>query len=134
MRTFSAVDWKAAEQAWAEGEFGWQWGTIRRIARESGILYPPSGTRHDDRDAEQPSQRAIVWRALEDNPAELAAIVRRSSSWSGVVDRIIGMEARLRTDADYAERDEAWNRQDDPTHREAVTSLAGILERIEASR
>lgn len=134
MRTFSRDDWHAAEQAWSEGEFGWQWGRISRIAREAGFIYPPTGTRHDDRDAEQPSQRAIVWRALEDNPKELEAIVRRSHSWSGVVDRIIGMESRLRTDADYTERDAAWDKDAEPDHREAVKSLGAILDRIEASR
>lgn len=130
MRTFSRDEWLAAEREWSAGGFGWRWGAIRRIAREQGILYPPSGSAHDDRDAESPSQRAIVWRALEDNPAELAAIVRRSSSWNGVVDRIIGLEQRLRSDADYAERDAAWEQAETPDHREAVTALGAVISRI----
>jgi hypothetical protein len=133
MRTFSRQDWQDAEQAWSDGGFGWRWGKIRRLARESGMLYPPSGTAHDDRDSPEPTQRAIVWRALEDNPAELERIVRTSRSWSGVVDRIIGMDARLRADADYNERDVAFDR-DDPDHREAVMALGDIFSRIEASR
>lgn len=132
--TVSRDVWEAQERAWSEGGFGPAWGPVRRMARARGMWYPPSGSAHDDRDSQEPSQRAIVWRALEDNPAELAAIIGRASSWSGVVDRIIGLEARLRTDADYTERDAEWERRDDPTHPEAVRSIAGILERIEAAR
>lgn len=132
MRTYSRADWTAANEAWSD--FGWQWQAVRRIAAERGFIFPPSGSAHDDRDAEAPSQRAIIWRALVDNPTELAAIVGRASSWSGVIDRIIGLEARLRTDADYADKDAQWSRQDDPTHGEAVMTLADIMSRIEASR
>ena len=131
-RTYSRADWIASAEAWAD--YGSRWDGIRRIAREVGILYPPTGSAHDDRDAESPSQRDIVWRALEDNPTELAAIIRRSRSWSGVVDRIIGMESRLRSDADYAERDARWDRDQAPDHREAVMALGAILDRLDASR
>ena len=130
MRTFSREDWQASEHAWQDGEYGWRWGQLRRIARESGILYPPAGTAHDDRDAESPSQRAIIWRALEDNPTELYAIVRRARSWSGVVDRIIGLESRLRSDADYNQRDIDHEKANDPDHRESASSIASILQRI----
>lgn len=132
-RTFSRDDWLAAREAWQDFD-PLRWDRIRRIAAEAGFIYPPTGSAHDDRDAEQPSQRAIVWRALEDNPTELEAIVRRSKSWSGVVDRIIGMESRLRSDADYAERDAAWDKAAEPTHSESVMALGAVLERIEASR
>lgn len=133
-RTYSRADWEAAERAWADGEYGWQWAHIRRIARAQGMLFPPSGTRHDDRDAESPSQRAIVWRALEDNPAELERIVRRSRTWSQVVDYVMGMDERLRREAGEADQDDAWHRANDPTHGEATTSIGAILARLEASR
>jgi hypothetical protein len=133
MRTFDRATFLAAKAEWESGEFGWQWQRIRRIAAEQGFIYPPTGSRHDDRDSEQPSQRAIIWRALEDNPTELEAIVRRAKSWSGVVDRIIGLESRLRTDADYADRDREFD-DPRPDHKQAVHSLAAILERLEASR
>lgn len=132
MRTYDRATLQAAKEAWESGEYGWQWQRIRRIAAEQGFLYPPTGSRHDDRDSESPSQRAIIWRALEDNPRELEAIVRRASSWSGVVDRIIGLESRLRTDADYADRDREFD-DDRPTHVQAAMSLAAILTRISDS-
>ena len=80
MRTFARSDWLAANAAWDDGDFGYRWQGIRRLAAERGFIYPPSGSVHDDREAQSPSQRAIVWRALEDNPRELGRIVRGSHS------------------------------------------------------
>lgn len=134
MRTFSRSDWLAAQEAWAEGDFGPAWSPLRELARNAGYIYPPAGTKHDDRDAGEPSQRAIVWRALEDNPTEVRRIVASSRSWSQVVDRIIGLEARLREDAGYRDRDAEYDRAERPTYTEAVTSIARILDRIEASQ
>lgn len=134
MRTYNRADWLASQQAWDDGEFGYRWQGIRRIAAERGFIYPPSGTRHDDREVESPSQRAIIWRALEDNPTELERIVRRSRSWSQVVDGIIGLEERLRLDLTEAEQVRSWQQDGEPTHRESVMALGAILDRIEASR
>jgi hypothetical protein len=134
MRTFDRTTFLAARLAWETGEFGWQWQHYRRIAAERGYIFPPTGTRHDDREAASPSQRAIVWAAIEENPTELERIVRRCSSWSQVVDQIIGMEARLAEDAGLTESDARWEREHRPVHREAVTSIAAVLERIAASR
>lgn len=137
MRTFRSTDWRSAQQAWADGEFGYQWQKYRAIAAERGFIFPPAGTRHDDRDVESPSQRAIVWRAIEDNPTELERIVRRSSSWSQVVDGIIGLEARLREDADEADRIAAWERANDDDrvgHEDSVKALGAIMQRIDDSR
>lgn len=134
MRTYDRSTFMAARAAWEQGDYGWQWQAIRRIAAERGFIYPPSGTAHDDREAEKPSQRAVVWRALQDNPGRLEAIVRRARSWNEVVERVIGLEASLRTDADYAERDEQWDRRDNADHRESVRTLGQILQRIEDSR
>lgn len=133
MRTYSRADWLASQQAWDDGEFGYRWQAIRRIAADRGFIYPPSGTVHDDREVESPSQRAIVWRALEDNPTETERIVRRSRSWSEVVDGIIGLEARLRVDADDDGKVDDWEREQLPTHRESVMALSAVIKRIEES-
>jgi hypothetical protein len=134
MKTYDRDTFLRARRLWDEGEFGWQWQAIRRQAAERGFIFPPNGTIHDDREAENPSQRAVVWRALQDNPTRLTTIVSRSRSWNDVVRMVIGMEDTLRVDADELARDEAWSRRDDPDHREAITSLARILERIEEAR
>jgi hypothetical protein len=130
MRTYDRATFLAAREAWDTGDFGWQWQAIRRIAAERGFLYPPSGSVHDDREVESPSQRAIIWRALIDNPTRTEAIVRRSYSWSQVVDGIIGLEDRLRRELVEVERDEAWERKDEPTHKEAAMRLGAIIRRI----
>lgn len=128
MRTFDRSTFLAAQASWAD--YGAEWMPLRRQAAERGMLFAPSGSRHDDREAESPSQRAIIFGALRDNPAELRAIVARSGSWSQVVDRIIGLESRLRQDAGDAERDARWERERVPTYAEAVTSIAAIVQRI----
>ena len=130
MRTYSRADWLGSQQAWDDGDFGYRWKTIRDIAAERGFIYPPSGSKHDDREVESPSQRAIVWRALEDNPRELERIVRRSRSWSQVVDLIIGLEERLRLDLTEREQVREWEESGEPTHRDAVMTLSQILGRI----
>lgn len=134
MRTFSRAEWQAAQQAWDAGGYGWRWQAIRRAAAERGFIYPPCGSAEDDRDAEKPSQRAILWRALEDNPVALVAMVGRSRSWSQVVDAVIGLEDRLRADAREADAIDLYERADDPTHKEATMTLGDILTRIDASR
>ncbi len=130
MKTYDRATFFAAQRAWAEGSFGPAWSRIREIAAQRGYVYPPNGSPHDDRDAESPSQRAIIWRALQDNPAELERIVRRSRSWSQVVDAIIGLEERLREDAGLVERDAEWERDGRPSGREATMALGAILGRI----
>lgn len=132
MRTYSRADFLRSRQEWAD--FGREWEWLRKLAINGGMLFPPSGTKHDDRDVPEPSQRAIVYRALVDNPTELRRIVLRSKSWSQVVDGIFGLETRLRGDADDTQRDADWERERRASHRQSVMSLAAILQRIEDSR
>lgn len=133
MRTYLPETFRAAKAQWDAGHFGSAWNRIRSIAATKGYIYPPTGSEHDDRDAAEPSQRAIVWRALQDNPRELERIVGRSSSWSQVVDGIFGLEARLAAGATERERDDGWNRKDEPNARQAAQSLGGIVERVAES-
>jgi hypothetical protein len=131
MRTYDRDTFLGAREAWAD--FGPEWAEVRRLSWDRGYPYPPAGTKHDDRDDENPSQRAIVYRALEDNPTELRRIVGRCRSWSAVVDQVIGLESRLREDADYADRESDAEREDRPTYGEAVTSLKAVLDRMASS-
>jgi len=137
MKTYSRAAWVAAQQAWDDGEFGSRWQTFRRLAAERGFIYPPTGTPHDDRDDDNPSQRAVIWRAIEDNPTQLQRIIQHSRSWHEVVDGIIGVEDRLRRDADENDAVARWQRANDPDavgHDESVQTLAGILARIDDAR
>jgi hypothetical protein len=95
MRSFAAADWRASQAAWMAGRFGPRWNPIRSLAAANGYIYPPSGSVDDDRNTAEPSQRSIVFAALCDRPAEVEAIVARSSSWREVVAAVLAMEARL---------------------------------------
>ncbi len=129
-RTYSREAFLQAKALWEQGDYGWQWQPIRRLAAERGFIYPPAGTVHDDREGEAPSQRAIVWRALVDNPRQLDTIMRRCRSWDEVVGGIIALEARLWVDVTETERDDAWSCKDEPTGRQAASSLKAIFTRI----
>lgn len=134
MRTYDRDTFVRARAAWEEGEFGSAWSELRRLAWERGFPFPPAGTKWDDRDDPEPSQRAIIHRALVDRPRDTIATVARSRSWGQVVAGILQTEDRLREDADLVDREAEYDRTERPTYREAVMSIAGILERIEASR
>lgn len=108
VRTFSREDWNAASAAWHEGEFDADtWATVRRAAADRGMLYPPAGTRHDDIDAPHPSQRAIVYRAIDSTPELLLEVIARSSTWSQVVDALMLSVNAARDEVDAAELDSA---------------------------
>lgn len=127
MKTYTRADFEAGRAAWRD--FGPEWAEVKRLS-QAWSVYPPEGTKHDDRDAASPSQRVIVYRALADNPGELRKILCRVRSWNGVVASIIGLETRLRLDADDLERDAKWDKATNPDHSQAVRSIAEILKRI----
>lgn len=138
MRTFSRDAFLEAREQWDTGRFGWRWQSIRRIAAERGFIYPPVGSVHDDREVESPSQRAIIYAALEENPTQVETIVRRSHSWFDVVDGIIGMEAMLGREAYERERDIEWERVEErppnrPYRRVGFVPVGDIVEKIGGS-
>ena len=125
MRTYSRDDWFRAKAAW--DSFGPRWAEARR-ASQGWTIWPPSEQGQDWRDAPHPSQRVIVWFALENRPAETLDIIRRASSWSGVIDRIIAGEARIRSDVKWAEEDAELERSyQREQYRGAMQSVAEIL-------
>lgn len=130
IRTYDRATIEAAGLAWTDGEYGRAWDRVRAIAAARGMLYPPTGTPHDDREVERPSQRAIIWRAMEDNPRSLVRILGRSSTWNDVVRGIVGLEERLRQEADERELEEAARGQAGPTREDATEALRGILARL----
>lgn len=131
MKTYDQATYRAARRAWAEGDFrDPRWRDVYRLAADRGYIYPPTGTVHDDRDAEQPSQRAIVYAALCDTPDALRRIMARSSSWSQVVAQLIAHVDGLREDADLAEADAGWEREHRPTKRQATETVGAILGRL----
>lgn len=127
-RTYDRATFEACRDAWTD--FGMEWDELRRLSWDQGYPYPPSGTRWDDREDDEPSQRAIVYRSLLDRPRDTATIVGRSRSWHQVVAGILQTEGRLREDIALDEKGDEYDRAERPSHREAVTSIAAIVRRI----
>lgn len=90
-RAYRREDLEAAADAWADFTDP-VWRHVRQLAADRGMLYPPAGTRWDEREDPKPSQRAIVYAALEDRPRATARIVARSRTWAEVVRRILADE------------------------------------------
>lgn len=131
MRTYSRQTWEESNRAWIEGEFGAAWDEIRRIAADRGMMFPPTGTKWDQTDDPQPSQRAIVWREWDDNPSVLRSILRSSSSWSEVVRKILVERNGRNEMAELAERDGKWRREHvEISPQEATLRLGEILEGV----
>ncbi len=125
-RTYSRDDWFRAKDAWAAFP-GPLWAKAREAAK-GWTIWPPSETGQDWRDAPHPSQRVIVWFAIENRTASTLDIIRRSSSWSGVVDRIFASESRIREDVRWDEEAaDLERRYQRDTHRGAMRSLGEIL-------
>lgn len=129
-RTYRREDVVESRRRWAEGEFDAAWQPYRTLAAGRGFIHPPAGSRHDSIDDEPPSQRAIVWRAIEDTPTLLRDAIRRSRNWGEVVRLLIAELDRRREDAGLAERDAAWEREQLPTRRQAAEHIASIFGRL----
>lgn len=129
MRTYSRADWDAAQEAWAD--FSPEWSEVRHQAVMRGILFPPAGTKWDSWEDDEPSQRAMLIRAIRETPKLLSSCIARSRSWSDVIRQLMAARDEWRTELNLEDRRRV---RDDATHGEAVMSIASILDRIEASR
>lgn len=126
--TYAKAQWDAAGDAWAD--FGAEWDDWRRlVAKGPGIIFPPEGTPWDDWTADDPSQRALVIRAIRETPELLrwAIATTHRPSWRAVLEKVLDGRDELRESRDIgAERDERA-RADEPTARQALYSLKRIL-------
>lgn len=129
-RTYRREDLVEARRRWVHGEFGAEWQPYRRLAGDRGFIFPPDGTKWDSWEDDEPSQRAIVYRAIEDTPSLLRAAIAKSNSWGQVVAQLMRDLERRREDADLAERDAGWEREHRPSRREALETYAEISRRM----
>jgi hypothetical protein len=132
VKTYSREDWERAQVEW-EG-FSSEWRDARHQAAMRGILFPPSGGPFDSWGDDEPSQRAILIRAIRETPKLLAVAISRSQSWAQVVRIVLvtynegAEESRL--------QDERENRRkvlEEADGREATMALKQIMTRIENS-
>jgi uncharacterized membrane protein YccC len=112
MRTFSQADWTRALEEWEDGEFSDEW------------------------DDEEPTQRAILIRAIRETPKLLNDAIAKNKSWHDVIDYIMRKHETWRAELNDRERLAQRDREeaDRPLHREAVQTIASILERIDHAR
>src|SRR5690242_12422423 len=100
MRTYSRDAFLEAKALWGAGEFGPEWLFYRQVAADRGFIYPPEGTRWDSWEDAEPSQRAMVYRAIQDTPKALTEVIRQSGSWSEVVRKLLAGRDSRREDVD----------------------------------
>jgi hypothetical protein len=128
MRTFSRDQWTEAQAAWDDGHFSDEWKAIRHQAAMRGILYPPDGDRFDSWEDDEPSQRAMLIRAIRETPSLLSAAVSRSKSWGEVIAYVIRRRDEWRDELNAKERDREHRAE--PERRSEVLSIKAILNRI----
>lgn len=129
-RTFSRDHWNAAQDAWKAGAFSDEWKEYRHEAAMRGIIYPPDGTKWDSWDDDDPSERAMLIRAIRETPNLLHRAIADRKSWAGVVAYIVRERDDWRAEQVRAER---YAVTDEPDEREAVVVLKRIMERIRES-
>lgn len=111
MRTFSRETWSDAQAAWDDGEFSVEWREVRHTMAMQGCLYPPNGSKWDSFEDSQPSQRAVLIRAIRETPDLLAKVMRGASTWQQVIERLfrerdeLRLEVRRRLDDEEREVD-----------------------------
>lgn len=134
MRTFSRYDWMAAQTSWEEAEFSHEWRPFRDLAASVGMIYPPTGSRWDSWSDDEPSQRALLVRAIRETPDELRKAIRSSRSWGEVVGKLNRQRDEWRELDDlevaYVRRERAI---EEPSHIESAQSVASILRRMQDS-
>jgi hypothetical protein len=131
-RTYSRDQLDEGRAAWSN--FGGPLWARAREASKAWAAFPPSEEGDEYVSGEHPSQRVIVYFALDERPAETLAIIRRSTSWYGVVSEIIRTRQELRRSADWqeetAELERRYAAQD---YRSAMTHLGDLLRRVRDS-
>jgi len=128
MRTYSRVHFEEAQRLWTDGDFSAEWKPFRHAAAMRGFIYPPDGSKWDGWDEREPSQRAVLIRAIREQPVALMAAINRSRSWHDVIGQVIAANEELIVDVGLAERRDRHDRMaEEPTEREAAVLLRDIL-------
>lgn len=98
---YSRERWEVAQSSWRDGEpWSDEWRPWRHLAAEHGIPEAPDGTQWDQWDDDEPSERAMLIRAIRETPEALrAAIVDHGThSWASVIAIVIRGRDSMRQD------------------------------------
>ena len=125
MRTFSRDQWTEAQALWDDGHFSEEWKPYRHAAAMRGMLYPPAGDQFDSWEDDEPSQRAMLIRAIRETPSLLNAAIGHSKSWGEVVAYVLRRRDEWRDELAYRKPVLL-----DPTPSQATHSIKAILDRI----
>jgi hypothetical protein len=135
--TFSRERWLNAQTAWtvfyanASTEMRDEWPSWRKLAAETAaIIDPPTGDRFDSWNDDDPSQLAILTRAIRETPRLLEDAIRSSDvhSWAAVIAVLCRQRDAIRADLDerlQAEED-AWTAAKAAERAEASAALERI--------
>jgi hypothetical protein len=132
MRTFNRTDWEASLAEWEAGQFSDEWRNVRHLAAMRGMIYPPTGTKWDSWEDDEPSQRAMLIRAIRETPRLIEEIVGQSRSWHEVIAKLTARRDELREDSWRETRREDLER-DELTPQESTALIADILTKIRDS-
>ena len=127
-RLYTAKDMADSRIAWNTGHFSDEWRDWRHLAAmEASIIAPPDGTEWDNWSDDEPSQRAMLIRAIRETPALLSGAIRSPGvhSWAAVIAVLVRGRDERRAERD---REAAWRRRPDTSHEEAVAALRRLDE------
>lgn len=130
MRTFSRAAFDEAARLWADGEFSDEWKPYRHRAAMRGFIYPPDGTKWDSWSDDEPSQRAMLVRAIRETPKLLEAAIDRSGSWGEAIAFLLARRDEWRDELDVVDREIAHRRHGESTRVTSAMSLKAIITRI----
>ncbi len=117
----------ASRRAWDAGRFSPEWREWRHLAAmQSGIIDPPQGTALDSWADEDPSERAIVVRAIRETPRALRAALTsgRCHTWPQVVRALVIGRDAMGADADRREHEWDATRRTPPGH---IADTLGVV-------
>jgi len=129
MKTFSREAWEDAQASWSG--FSDEWRDTRHAMAMRGVIFAPAGTEFDSWEDDSPSQRAMLIRAIREQPTLLRRCILRARSWSDVIANLMTARDDWRAEQAEGEAEAARRHRDEtPTGREAALSLKTILDRI----
>ena len=130
-RTYSREQWENAQLAWRVGEFSGEWASWRHLAAmEAGIIDAPSGTKLDSWGDDDPSERALLIRAIRETPEALRLAITTPNvhAWSNVIAILTRGRDERHHDVERSERDDERRRTEEGTPRQATYALRSILD------
>jgi hypothetical protein len=128
-RTVTRQQLDESRAAWDAGDFSDEWKPWRHLAAmESGVIFPPDGTKWDSWGDDAPSQRAMLIRAIRETPEALrtAILTARRPTWEAVIEGLLGIRDRITEDVIRSEIDDVRDRSRDITSQQAGDTLRRI--------